>query len=145
MNFASFTNWRFEYLTVAGILHAFSRGLINWSNPRHVGALIVASVQANLPRAVLEAARSGHAQEALSLVEPHQRGMLQRLCKLAPVALAALSLAACGQQNAFVAPPPPKVIVAKPLQKPAVQYVEATGEHGAAQKRRSGSPRARFP
>lgn len=53
--------------------------------------------------------------------------MLQRLCKLAPVALAALSLAACGQQNAFVAPPPPKVIVAKPLQKPAVQYVEATG------------------
>ena len=53
--------------------------------------------------------------------------MLQRLCKLAPVALVALSLAACGQQNVFVAPPPPKVIVAKPLQKPAVQYVEATG------------------
>ena len=61
------------------------------------------------------------------MVEPHQKGMLQRLCKLAPVALVALSLAACGQQNAFVAPPPPKVIVAKPLQKPAVQYVEATG------------------
>ena len=53
--------------------------------------------------------------------------MLQRLSKLAPVALAALSLAACGEQNAFVAPPPPKVIVAKPLQKPAVHYVEATG------------------
>ena len=44
-----------------------------------------------------------------------------------PLSLVALFLAGCGQQNAFVAPPPPKVIVAKPLQKPAVQYVEATG------------------
>ncbi|MGA9268367.1 MAG: biotin/lipoyl-binding protein, partial [Rhodomicrobium sp.] len=61
------------------------------------------------------------------MVESHQRGVFQRLSKLAPVALAALSLAACGEQNAFVAPPPPKVIVAKPLQKPAVHYVEATG------------------
>ena len=34
MNFVGLTNWRFEYLTVAGILHAFSRRLINWSNPR---------------------------------------------------------------------------------------------------------------
>ena len=52
--------------------------------------------------------------------------------------------AGCGQQNVFVAPPPPKVIVAKPLKKPAVQYVEANGKHGAAQERRSGSPRAGF-
>jgi membrane fusion protein, multidrug efflux system len=41
--------------------------------------------------------------------------------------LALALLAACAQQNAFVAPPPPKVIVAKPLQKPSVQYIEATG------------------
>jgi RND family efflux transporter MFP subunit len=40
-------------------------------------------------------------------------------------------LAACTQQNAFVAPPPPKVIVAKPLQKPSVQYIEATGNTAA--------------
>jgi membrane fusion protein, multidrug efflux system len=39
--------------------------------------------------------------------------------------------AACTQQNAFVAPPPPKVIVAKPLQKPAIRYNEATGNTAA--------------
>ncbi len=66
------------------------------------------------------------------MVEPHRRGMLRRAAvKLAPAAVAALVLAACGQQNAYVAPPPPKVIVAKPLQKPAVQYVEATGNTAA--------------
>ena len=53
--------------------------------------------------------------------------VLARLYKLAPVVLAGLLLAACGQQNTFVAPPPPKVMVAKPVMKPAVQYVEATG------------------
>jgi multidrug efflux pump subunit AcrA (membrane-fusion protein) len=41
--------------------------------------------------------------------------------------LLALALTACGRQNAYVAPPPPKVFVAKPLQKPSVLYVEATG------------------
>jgi RND family efflux transporter MFP subunit len=45
------------------------------------------------------------------------------LCLLGALAL----LPACTQQNAFVAPPPPKVVVAKPLQKPSTQYVEATG------------------
>jgi RND family efflux transporter MFP subunit len=47
------------------------------------------------------------------------------------VLLATVVLSACTQQNAFVAPPPPKVTVAKPLQKPAVQYVEATGNTAA--------------
>jgi RND family efflux transporter MFP subunit len=65
------------------------------------------------------------------LVEPHRRGILRAAAKLGPVAIAIFFLAACGQQNAYVAPPPPKVIVAKPLQKPAVQYVEATGNTAA--------------
>ena len=61
-----------------------------------------------------------------SKIEPGS--LVAHLCsKLALVPLVGLLLAACGQQNAFVAPPPPKVVVAKPLQKPAVQYVEATG------------------
>lgn len=55
----------------------------------------------------------------------------RKLCrKLAPLSLAAL-LAACGQQNTFVAPPPPKVMVAKPVKGPKVQYVEATGNTAA--------------
>ena len=45
--------------------------------------------------------------------------------------LALAALGACTQENAFVAPPPPKVVVAKPLQKPSVQYVRATGNTAA--------------
>ncbi len=73
--------------------------------------------------AILNAMR--HATLASELVPSFWRAQLRR--KLAPLPLVALFLAGCGQQNAYVAPPPPKVIVAKPLQKPAVQYVEATG------------------
>jgi RND family efflux transporter MFP subunit len=36
-------------------------------------------------------------------------------------------LAACGQENRFVAPPPPKVIVQLPLQQTVTPYLEATG------------------
>ncbi len=46
--------------------------------------------------------------------------------------LAALAvLPSCTQQNTFVAPPPPKVIVAKPTQRPSIEYVEATGNTSA--------------
>src|SRR5262245_37796163 len=37
------------------------------------------------------------------------------------------SLAACGQENRYVAPPPPKVTVALPAQQKVTRYVEATG------------------
>jgi len=40
--------------------------------------------------------------------------------------LAAVALSAC-DSNQYVAPPPPKVTVALPLQKPVTQYLEATG------------------
>ena len=43
------------------------------------------------------------------------------------VALAALLLAACGEQNRYVAPPPPKVTVAHPAQQPVTDYLEVTG------------------
>src|SRR5215472_12074636 len=36
-------------------------------------------------------------------------------------------LAACGQENRFVAPPPPKVTVQLPLQQTFRPYLEATG------------------
>ena len=48
-------------------------------------------------------------------------------CSAFPLLAAVAILSACNQQNTFVAPPPPKIIVAKPLQKPAVEYNEATG------------------
>ena len=36
-------------------------------------------------------------------------------------------LAACGQENRFIAPPPPKVTVQLPLQQTFTPYLEATG------------------
>ncbi|WP_431204820.1 efflux RND transporter periplasmic adaptor subunit [Bradyrhizobium betae] len=43
-------------------------------------------------------------------------------------ALAAVAvLAGCEDKNTFVAPPPPKVDVATPVQRPVTRYIEATG------------------
>src|SRR5436853_5578205 len=42
-----------------------------------------------------------------------------------------LVLAACGQNNTYVAPPPPKVTVAKPLEQKVTRYFEATGNTAA--------------
>jgi len=43
----------------------------------------------------------------------------------------ALLLAACGEQNKYVAPPPPRVTVALPVQQPVTRYIEATGNTAA--------------
>ncbi len=46
-------------------------------------------------------------------------------CAVATVLAAALG--ACGQENRYVAPPPPKVTVAIPVQQKVTRYLEATG------------------
>lgn len=46
------------------------------------------------------------------------------------IALAAL-LAGCGQNNTYVAPPPPKVTVAVPVEQKVTRYFEATGNAAA--------------
>ncbi|MFL9825396.1 efflux RND transporter periplasmic adaptor subunit [Rhodoplanes sp. SY1] len=42
-----------------------------------------------------------------------------------------LVLSACGEQNQYVAPPPPKVSVAKPVQQPVTRFLDATGSTAA--------------
>jgi RND family efflux transporter MFP subunit len=42
-------------------------------------------------------------------------------------AIAAIALAGCGSKNKFVAPPPAKVVVAKPLQQSVTLYIYLTG------------------
>ncbi|MFA6265000.1 MAG: efflux RND transporter periplasmic adaptor subunit [Pseudolabrys sp.] len=40
-------------------------------------------------------------------------------------------LAACGEKNTYVAPPPPKVTVAVPVKKPVTRFLESTGNVAA--------------
>ena len=57
-------------------------------------------------------------------------GTLGRRGGLAPVALVLLALvllAGCKKQNAFIAPPPPQVGIARPLQQEVTPYLELTG------------------
>jgi multidrug efflux pump subunit AcrA (membrane-fusion protein) len=43
------------------------------------------------------------------------------------IILTTLMTAACGDKNAFVAPPPPKVTVSQPVKQPVTDYLEFTG------------------
>jgi len=52
---------------------------------------------------------------------------VRRLASLAALGV----LAACGQNNTYVAPPPPKVTVAKPVERKVTRYFEATGNAAA--------------
>src|SRR6266478_7679480 len=47
------------------------------------------------------------------------------------IVASALLLAACGQENRYVAPPPPRFTVAVPSQQPVTRYLEATGNTAA--------------
>jgi membrane fusion protein, multidrug efflux system len=58
---------------------------------------------------------------------PSSSGKGSRRGLAVPAAIAALALAGCGSKNAYVAPPPPKVIVAQPMQEPVTLYLNLTG------------------
>ena len=47
--------------------------------------------------------------------------------RAAAFVIGAITLAACSSKNAYVPPPPPKVQVAQPLQRPVTLYLELTG------------------
>jgi multidrug efflux system membrane fusion protein len=68
-------------------------------------------------------------EEAMSVVQGHSA--LRRQGKVPVTFLftgaAMLALTACGEKNAYVAPPPPKVVAAQPLQQPVTRYIELTG------------------
>jgi RND family efflux transporter MFP subunit len=63
-----------------------------------------------------------------NLARPAHRNVAWRQIGRALAAVAAtVALAGCEDKNTFVAPPPPKVDVATPIQRPVTRYVEATG------------------
>jgi RND family efflux transporter MFP subunit len=61
---------------------------------------------------------------------PENAGRVAHVNRLAIAALALPLLAGC-EQNTYVAPPPPKVEVANPLQRPITRYLEASGNTAA--------------
>ncbi len=54
-------------------------------------------------------------------------GLCGRRAAALAASLGALALAGCNAQNAYVPPPPPKVVVAQPVREPATLYFELTG------------------
>ena len=63
-----------------------------------------------------------------NLASPAHRNEAWRQIGRAVTAVAVVTiLAGCEDKNTFVAPPPPKVDVATPVQRPVTRYVEATG------------------
>ena len=60
--------------------------------------------------------------------DPENCGRVTHFGRLAIAALSFPLLAGC-EQNTYVAPPPPKVEVANPLQRPITRYLEATGNY----------------
>ncbi|WP_161533621.1 efflux RND transporter periplasmic adaptor subunit [Bradyrhizobium sp. LCT2] len=57
----------------------------------------------------------------------HRNGAWRHVGRALAATAAAIALAGCEDKNAYVAPPPPKVDVATPVQRPVTRYVEATG------------------
>lgn len=55
------------------------------------------------------------------------RGAWRHIGRALATAATVVALAGCEDKNTFVAPPPPKVEVATPVQRPVTRYVEATG------------------
>jgi RND family efflux transporter MFP subunit len=51
--------------------------------------------------------------------------------RVLPMLAVATLMATCGQSNQYAAPPPPKVVVATPLEQPVTSYFEATGNTAA--------------
>jgi membrane fusion protein, multidrug efflux system len=68
-------------------------------------------------------------EESMSLVERHSASGRQGKMPVTFLftGAAMLALTACGDKNAYVAPPPPKVVAAQPLQQPVTRYIELTG------------------
>ena len=75
-----------------------------------------------------QTAIGGHRMTSANPAHPAQFDRPWRSIGRALAATAAvMALAGCEDKNTFVAPPPPKVDVATPVQRPVTRYVEATG------------------
>src|SRR5436305_590380 len=72
----------------------------------------------------------GTAMKLPHLSARHERGCVAPTGRTAAAVVAIALLGGC-EQNSFVPPPPPKVEVAAPVQRPVTRYLEATGNTAA--------------
>ncbi|MDE5442685.1 efflux RND transporter periplasmic adaptor subunit [Bradyrhizobium sp. CSA207] len=84
------------------------------------------SFVASLP--LRQTAIGGHQMTCANSASPAQRnGEWRHIGRALAAVTAVIALAGCEDKNTFVAPPPPKVDVATPVQRAVTRYVEATG------------------
>src|SRR5690349_11880995 len=70
----------------------------------------------------------GHRMTAANPADSTQfHGARRHIGRALAAAATVVALTGCEDKNTFVAPPPPKVDVATPVQRPVTRYVEATG------------------
>ena len=70
----------------------------------------------------------GHRMTSANPASPAQcNGAWRHVARALAAAAAVAALTGCEDKNTFVAPPPPKVDVATPVQRAVTRYVEATG------------------
>lgn len=70
----------------------------------------------------------GHRMTSANPASPAQcNGAWRHVARALAAAAAVAALTGCEDKNTFVAPPPPKVDVATPIQRAVTRYVEATG------------------
>src|SRR3954471_18893432 len=75
-----------------------------------------------------QTATGGHRMTCANPASPARRnGAWRHAGQALAAAMAVTALTGCEDKNSFVAPPPPKVDVAAPVQRPVTRYVEATG------------------
>lgn len=84
------------------------------------------SFVASLPHR--QTAIGGYRMTSTNPASPARRnGAWRRIGQVLSAAALVAVLTGCEDKNTFVAPPPPKVDVATPVQRPVTRYIEATG------------------
>src|SRR5215469_18697807 len=66
-----------------------------------------------------------------TMTKPQIVGFPARLARYSRILGMSVALAACGDSNQYAAPPPPKVTVATPVERPISHYFDATGNTAA--------------
>lgn len=74
-----------------------------------------------------QTAIGGNRMTAANPASPARNGVWRHIGRVLSAAASVALLAGCEDKNTFVAPPPPKVDVAMPVQRPVTRYIEATG------------------